>query len=219
MRWCPVSLELRRETIPSGALECRGTLLWNEVSRSAVLIDPTDDPAPFLLLAERKGLRIRELLLTHAHVDHAAGADLVARRTGLAPRLHPDDHDLYARLPDWGARFGMAVAAPTVDPVPLEDGQSIDVEDGFRLKVVHTPGHTPGQVAFLVEEIGLVVVGDTLFRGSVGRTDLPGGDFRSLERSIRERLYSLPDPTVVVPGHGPDTTIGREKTTNPYVAA
>jgi glyoxylase-like metal-dependent hydrolase (beta-lactamase superfamily II) len=211
--------ELRWKHFASGVIECQGTVVWNELTRSAVLIDATDDPDPFLEFIAGNRLVLKHLLLTHAHVDHAAGTDRVARETGLVPRLHRDDWELYAQLPAWAVRFGIDASAPVVAPSPIEDGDRVEVEDGFRLKVLHTPGHTPGQVAFHVPEIGLVVVGDTLFQGSVGRTDLPGGDFATLERSIRNKLYALPGETVVVPGHGPTTTIGRERVSNPYVRA
>ena len=208
---------LRFESIPSGAIECVGTLIWNEATRSAVVIDATDDPTPFLELVRNRGLTLKALLLTHAHFDHAAGTERVSRETGLVPRLNRDDWGLYAAMPEWGLRFGIEIAAPAIAPQDLADGEVLEIDDGFRLDVLHTPGHTPGQVAFYNAALGLVVVGDTLFFGSVGRTDFPGGSMEQLQRSIRTRLYALPDETVVVPGHGPHTTIGREKRNNPYV--
>ena len=208
---------LRFESIPSGVIECVGTLIWNEATRSAVVIDATDDPTPFLDLVKDRGLTLKALLLTHAHFDHAAGTESVAQATGLVPRLHRDDWGLYAAMPEWGMRYGIEVEPRTIAPQDLSDCEVLDIEDGFRLEVLHTPGHTPGQVAFHVAALGLVVVGDTLFFGSVGRTDFPGGSMEQLQRSIRTKLYALPDETVVVPGHGPRTTIGREKRTNPYV--
>lgn len=205
------------ESCPSGVLRCVGTVVWNEATRSAVLIDPTDDPSTFLDLVHDRALIPKALLLTHAHVDHAGGVCEVARRFSLVPRLHRDDWTLYRDAPAWARKFGLELPEPDIAPADLEHGEILEIEDGFRLEVLHTPGHTPGQVAFHVPDIALVVVGDTLFRGSVGRTDLPGGDQSQLARSIRERLYTLPDDTVVVPGHGQRTTIGREKAENPYV--
>ena len=212
-----MSADLRWETIASGAIDCQGTVVWNEATRSAVVVDPTDDPDPFRELLAARGLVARAVLLTHGHFDHAAGADRFARELGLLPRLHPLDRELYASVADWGARFGLALEAPSRVPDLLADGEEILVEDGFRLVVVHTPGHTPGQVAFHIPEIRLAMVGDTLFRGSVGRTDFPGGSMEQLEHSIRTCLYPLDEDTVVLPGHGPSTTIGREKRENPYV--
>ncbi|MCB9495677.1 MAG: MBL fold metallo-hydrolase [Fibrobacteria bacterium] len=212
-----MTARLKWESQPSGVLRCVGTVVWNELTRHAVVIDPTDDPSTFQGFLDRNDLRLKEVLLTHAHVDHAAGACDIAQAAGLTPRLHRDDWELFRDAPRWGLNFGMEVPAPSLSPVELLHDEWIDVEDGFRLHVIHTPGHTPGQVAFHIPEISLVVVGDTLFFGSVGRTDLPGGSFPQLEHSIRTRLYDLPDATVVVPGHGPRTTIGREKRENPYV--
>lgn len=214
-----MSVDLRWESIPSGVLRCVGTIIWNETTRNAVLIDPTDDPSTFLEFIHAKGLHVRHLLLTHAHIDHAAGACDAARAVGLVPRLHRDDWTLFSKLPEWGRSIGILAQAPDIAPEPIEHEEVVEVEEGFSLRVLHTPGHTPGQVAYHVEALGLVVVGDTLFFGSVGRTDLPGGSMEKLATSIRERLYALPDATVVVPGHGICTTIGREKRENPYVPA
>jgi len=195
-----MSAQLRRESIPSGALGCVGTFVWNEETRTAVLIDPTDDPSTFLDFAQKNDLAVKRVLLTHAHFDHAAGACDAARAFGTVPVLHRDDWKLFHDMPKWGLRFGLQAKAPDLAPVPVEDGDVLEIEEGFSIRVLHTPGHT--QVA-----------------GSVGRTDLPGGDFPQLERSIRTKLYALPEATVVVPGHGPETTIGQEKTGNAYVKA
>ncbi len=210
---------LRWEALPSGVLDCTGTVVWNESTRSAVLIDPTDDPSTFLEFLEERKLVVRMLLLTHAHFDHAAGACDAARSTGVVPRLHRDDWQLFRDLPSWGARFGIAAKAPDIAPEPVEHDELLEVEPGFSFRVLHTPGHTQGQVAYHFPSIDLAVVGDTLFYGSVGRTDLPGGDADQLARSIRQNLYTLPEATVVVPGHGPQTSIGREKRSNPFVRA
>jgi len=210
---------LRRISIPSGAIECVGTLIWNEATRAAVLIDPTDDPSPFLDYARNQKLEVKQVLLTHAHFDHAAGACDAARALGTSLRLHRDDWPLFHDMPKWGLRFGLQPKAPDLAPVAVEDGEVLEIEEGFSIRVLHTPGHTQGQVAYVFDALGLAVVGDTLFAGSVGRTDLPGGDYDALERSIRTKLYALPDATVVVPGHGPETTIGAEKTGNAYVRA
>ena len=214
-----MSAQLRRESMPSGALGCVGTFVWNETTRTAVLIDPTDDPSTFLDFAKQNALAVKHVLLTHAHFDHAAGACDAARAFGTQPVLHRDDWKLFHDMPKWGLRFGLQAKAPDLAPVPVEDGDVLEIEEGFSIRVLHTPGHTQGQVAYVFEALNLAVVGDTLFAGSVGRTDLPGGDFPQLERSIRTKLYALPEATVVVPGHGPETTIGQEKTGNAYVKA
>lgn len=212
-----MSTSLRWESMPSGVLSCVGTVVWNETTGSAVVIDPTDDASTFLDFLKDRNLTARLLLLTHAHYDHAAGACDAGHATGLVPHLHRDDWSLFQDIPAWGLKFGQHAKAPDLLPAHVEHGEVLEVEDGFSLRVLHTPGHTQGQVAYHFEPLGLVVVGDTLFFGSVGRTDLPGGDFDQLERSIQQHLYTLPDETVVVPGHGPQTTIGREKKNNPFV--
>lgn len=214
-----MSTRLDWESAPSGVLRCVGTVIWNETTRSAVLIDPTDDPSTFLDILRDRALVLKALLFTHAHVDHVGRACEVAHRFALVPRLHRDDWGLFRDLGSWGRGFGLDLPDPDVAPEDLAHDEVLEIEDGFRLRVIHTPGHTPGQVAFHSEELGLVVVGDTLFHGSVGRTDLPGGSHAQLVRSIQDRLYALPDETVVVPGHGRRTTIGREKRENPHVRA
>lgn len=214
-----MTAQLRRESMPSGALGCVGTFVWNEATRSAVLIDPTDDPSTFLVFAKKNDLAVKRVLLTHAHFDHAAGACDAARAFGTVPVLHRDDWSLFLDMPQWGLRYGLKAKPPDLAPTPVEDGDVLEIEEGFTIRVLHTPGHTQGQVAYVFEALELAVVGDTLFFGSVGRTDLPGGDFPQLERSIRTKLYTLPEATVVVPGHGPETTIGTEKKGNAYVKA
>jgi len=209
--------KLLYKSIPSGQLQCRGTLIWNEATRSAVLIDPTDDPTPFLQLIDEKKLSVKALLLTHAHVDHAASCCAVARVLGLTPQLHPDDLPIYYAIAQHGLAFGIEVPAMGIDPTPLAHGQIIEIEPSFVLQVLHVPGHTPGGVTFYVEALQLAVVGDTLFYGSVGRTDLPGGSFAAIKHSIQTILYKLPSDTTAIPGHGPTTKIGYEMLHNPYV--
>lgn len=212
-----MTAQLRRESMPSGALGCVGTFVWNEATRTAVLIDPTDDPSTFLDFARKSKLEVKRVLLTHAHFDHAAGACDAARAFGTVPVLHQDDWGIFRDMAKWGLRFGLQAKTPDLAPVAVEDGEVMEIEEGFSIRVLHTPGHTPGQVAYVIDGMDTAVVGDTLFAGSVGRTDLPGGDFDALERSIRTKLYALPEATVVVPGHGPETTIGDEKKSNAYV--
>jgi len=214
-----MSTTLRFESAPSGMLRCVGTVIWNETTKSAVLIDPTDDPSTFTDILRDRGLALKMILLTHGHVDHVGGTCSVAREFKLMPKMHPNDRELFQDAPSWGRSFGLDLDPQDLVPDELKDGETIEIEDGFCLKVIHTPGHTPGQVGFYSKELGLVVVGDTLFFGSVGRTDLPGGSQEQLVQSIQTRLYALPDDTIVIPGHGSRTTIGREKRENPYVKA
>ncbi|HET7452010.1 MAG TPA: MBL fold metallo-hydrolase, partial [Thermoanaerobaculia bacterium] len=163
------------------------------------------------------GVRAAVLLHTHAHFDHIAAAGALHRATGAPIRLHPDDRFLYDMLPEQGRLFGFRFDAPEPVTEPLADGESIAL-GASAVRVIHTPGHSPGSVCFLAGDAEPVLFsGDTLFRGSIGRTDLWGGSFPAIERSIRERLYVLPDALRVVPGHGEETSVGAEKRTNPFV--
>jgi glyoxylase-like metal-dependent hydrolase (beta-lactamase superfamily II) len=188
-------------------------------TREAVLIDPGDEVGKLLPLVEQHGLSVRAILLTHAHLDHSSGVDEARARLGAPVHLHRDDLFLYERIVEQGKMFGLSMR-PQPAPDVFYDGAPIAFGD-YRVVVHHTPGHCPGEVCLQVgraDEPGRhLFVGDTLFAGSVGRTDLPGGDHRTLMRSITEVLFALGDDAIVHPGHGPDTTIARERTTNPFV--
>lgn len=208
---------LQYKTIPSGKLQCCGTLIWDSNTLHAVLIDPTDDASPFLSFIEKQGLQVKALLLTHGHVDHAASICQVAHKLGLTPQMHPDDLPIYERIPQHGALYGIHVAPMDITPQPLHHGQILSIGPEFEIEVLHVPGHTPGCVTFYIKDMHLAIVGDTLFYESVGRTDLPGGSTEALIQSIRQVLYKLPPETVAIPGHGPATTIGHEMKWNSFV--
>lgn len=186
----------------------------------AVLIDPgTVTPAERDAVGdyiERNGLRVRHLLLTHAHLDHLFGCAHFARRYGMRWKLHPDDLPLLDGAELQARMFGVPLERPPAPEATLAEGQEIAFGRA-RWRVLHVPGHAPGHVAFYDAANGFVIAGDTLFQGSIGRTDLWGGSLPVLLRSIREKLLVLPDETVVYPGHGPATTVGAERAGNPFL--
>ncbi|HET6956683.1 MAG TPA: MBL fold metallo-hydrolase [Vicinamibacterales bacterium] len=197
-----------------------GFVVGCEESREAVLIDPGDEVASLLAFAERHALAIRHILLTHAHVDHVTGVAAAKRVLNVPIHLHKDDLFLYERAVEMGAMFGLKVdPQPPIDRF-YEPAQVIPFGT-YEARVHHTPGHCPGGVCLQIGKANTsgkeLFVGDTLFAGSIGRTDLPGGDYDTLIASIRNVLFPLGDDAVVHSGHGPDTTIGKERRTNPFL--
>ncbi len=183
-------------------------------TRDAVLVDPGEDAGLFLARLAQERWTLRAVWLTHAHIDHVAGVAAVKAATGVPVLLHPADRRLYDAAPQQAMMFGLSMDAPPAPDRDLSDDQALFVGD-CAFQVMHVPGHSPGHVAFTGH--GVCLSGDVLFAGSIGRTDLPGGDTETLLTSIRERVFALPDDTVVYPGHGPATTIRDEKRTNPFV--
>ena len=183
-------------------------------SADAVIVDPGEEPDRFLSVARREGLVIREIWLTHAHIDHVSGVAEVKAATGAPIYLHPADRPLYDNLSKQAAMFGLEVGDPPPPDRALIHGGTVSI-GAASFAVRHTPGHSLGSVCFVAP--GLVLGGDVLFQGSIGRTDLPGGSFDRLIRSIREELLTLDDATVVYPGHGPPTTVGVERRANPFL--
>jgi hydroxyacylglutathione hydrolase len=181
-----------------------------------VLIDPGEETDKFLAAARERERRITAIWLTHAHLDHILGVAEIRATTGAPISLHPADRKLYDELPQQGLWAGLRLAAPPPPDAPLAHGQRLRT-GGIELQVRHAPGHSPGHVCFVAP--GAVLCGDVLFAGSIGRSDLPGGDHATLLASIRRELLSLPDATLVYPGHGPATTIGAERATNPFLRA
>ncbi len=178
------------------------------------IIDPGAGAEEILRLLPG-GSQVKMLLLTHGHFDHVGGLCEMARLTGAPVGIHPADAPLLEQAPELARLFGLGVQAPPPPDFFLEDGGEIEL-GRLRLQVVHTPGHTPGSVTLVMP--GCAIVGDCLFAGSIGRTDLPGSDYRMLMRSIVDRILALPDETRVLPGHGPSTTVRRERRTNPFIA-
>ncbi len=207
------------EVVAVGPLRCNCHVLGDESTGEAVIVDPGDEPAE--ILARVKGLKVKALLHTHCHLDHITGTRPVREGTGAEILIHAADRALYEHLAEQYRStlrlFGLDLGGGH-DPLPvdrfLEDGQEIAF-GRHRLRVIHTPGHTQGSCCFHLE--GLLLSGDTLFRRSIGRTDLPGGDLDQEIASIRTKLFPLEAGTVVYPGHGPETHIEEERAENPFV--
>ena len=205
------------EILPVGVLQCNCSILGDETSGEAIVVDPGDEITRILAILARHKLTVKQILITHAHIDHIAGAARLKAVTG-APIFYNQLDLPLVKMMDIQAGW---IGAPTPEVHPpddtLEDGRVIAVV-GLSGSILHTPGHTQGSVCFYMPEKSLLLAGDTLFAGSVGRTDLPGGDGRTLIRSIQEKLLVLPDSTIVVPGHGQTTSIGEERASNPFLA-
>jgi glyoxylase-like metal-dependent hydrolase (beta-lactamase superfamily II) len=208
------------ESFPVGAFQCNCSVIACADTKDALVIDPGGEPERILEVVRHYDLTVRFTVHTHAHLDHIAATRDVVEATGSAIALHRDDLFLYDGFIMQAAMFGWQVRP--VLPVNhfLRDGESLTFGKQAT-DVIHTPGHTPGSCCFLFaaapEGVPLLLSGDTLFQRSIGRTDLPGGDSHAIERSIRERLYTLAPDTRVIPGHGPETTIGAEQRKNPFV--
>ena len=208
---------LRYQTIPVTPFAQNCSLVWCDATRQAAVIDPGGDLDTVLAAAERLGLDLRQIWLTHAHIDHAGGAGELAERLGL-PIVgpHPGDQFWIDGLPQQSQMFGFPPARAFTPTRWLHDGETVTVGE-CTLQVRHCPGHTPGHVVFHSPEARRAFVGDVLFAGSIGRTDFPGGDYPQLIDSITQRLWPMGDDTVFIPGHGPESTFGRERRSNPFV--
>jgi hydroxyacylglutathione hydrolase len=204
------------ETIPVGALQCNCSILGDETSREAIVVDPGDDIPRIMALLAKHSLTVKQILITHAHIDHIAGAHRLKRLTG-APVLYNQNDLPLVKMMDVQATW-LGVPTPTVEDPDntLEDGQLIAIT-GLTGSILHTPGHTEGSICLYLPTQTLLLAGDTLFAGSIGRTDLPGGDTRKILASIHDRLLILPEETTVIPGHGATTTIGSERDSNPFL--
>jgi glyoxylase-like metal-dependent hydrolase (beta-lactamase superfamily II) len=205
-----------RETFPVGPLQCNCTILGDETTGEAMVVDPGDNIPQILALLARHKLTLRQIIVTHAHIDHIGGAALLKRATGAPVFLNQNDLPQLKIMNEQAAWIG--VPTPEILPPdgPLEDGATTGIA-GHTARILHTPGHTEGSICLHFAPENLLLAGDTLFAGSIGRTDLPGGNGKQILRSLHDRLLTLPDETEVIPGHGPATTIGEERESNPYL--
>jgi hydroxyacylglutathione hydrolase len=205
-----------RETFPVGPLQCNCTILGDEASREAIVVDPGDNIPHIVARLNANGLTLKQIIVTHAHIDHVGGALRLKRLTGAPILLNELDLPLL-KMMDMQAGW-LGIAPPEVAPpdASLEEGMIVGPAN-LPAKVLHTPGHTEGSVCLHFAPQNLLLAGDTLFAGSIGRTDLPGGDSDKILESIHERLMVLPPQTLVIPGHGPETSIEREIRVNPFL--
>ena len=204
------------EILPVGPLQVNCAIVACPATQQAAVIDAGGDAEGILAAVERLGVEVVQLINTHGHFDHQGAVAALQAATGAPFALHRDDLAILQRAQEHAAFYGlMTTQAPDPDHF-FTEGDLLAV-GSLRLRVIHTPGHSPGGVCLLVEGEGHLFSGDTLFAGSIGRTDLPMGDHELLIRNIEEKLLVLPDETIVHPGHGPDTTIGREKRINPFL--
>ena len=204
------------EILPVGLLECNCSVFGDETSREGLVVDPGDQIDDVLEIIERHGLHLKAIIITHAHIDHIGGAQKLKQATGAPVYMNLNDMELQKGLDRQAAWLGVEPPEPVAIDAPARDGDRLLI-GVTELLVLHTPGHTQGSISLWIPGEEKLVAGDTLFRDSIGRTDLPGGDGRQILRSIHDKLLRLPEQTVVIPGHGAKTTIGREKRENHFL--
>ena len=204
------------EILPVGPLRCNCSVIGDDTSHEAIVIDPGDDIEDVLAIVRKHKLQVKQIVITHAHIDHVGGAMKLRAATGAPILLNQNDYELLKMLDVQASWIGMA------NPGKVEIDQSVGQADTVKAgslvaDVIHTPGHTEGSVCLYFPAEKKLIAGDTLFAGSIGRTDLPGGSMQKILRSLHEKILALPDETIVVPGHGPLTTIGEERESNPFL--
>jgi glyoxylase-like metal-dependent hydrolase (beta-lactamase superfamily II) len=204
------------EILPVGPLQCNCSIIGDEATRQAMVIDPGDDIDDVLAILGKHNLEVKQIVITHAHIDHVGGAMKLRAATGAPILLNQNDLALLKMLDAQAAWVGMA--APGQVEIDQSVGNADTVQAGsLSANVLETPGHTEGSICLYFPAESKLIAGDTLFAGSIGRTDLPGGSFEKIIRSLHQTVLALPDDTVVVPGHGPLTTIGEERESNPFL--
>lgn len=204
------------ETIEVGPLGVNCFVLGDETTREGVVVDPGEDAEDILAVVTRLGLKITYVINTHGHFDHVGANRRVVEETGGQLLIHPGDATLLTFASRSGQKYGLRVEDSPAPSGELADGMKVSF-GSHTIEVLHTPGHTQGGCCLYLAAEKLLIAGDTLFADSIGRTDLPGGDHRQLIAAIKSKLMPLPDETVVWPGHGPSSTIGRERRMNPYI--
>ena len=202
--------------LPVGPLRCNCSIVGDEATGEAMVIDPGDDIDEVVGLIQQLKLQVKQIVITHAHIDHVGGAMKLRAITGAPILLNQSDYALLKMLDAQAAWLGMAAPGEVAIEASIGEGESLQA-GSLKATVMHTPGHTEGSVCLYFPAEKLLIAGDTLFAGSIGRTDLPGGSFEKIMHSLRDRVMSLPDETVVIPGHGPNTSIGEEREGNPFL--
>ncbi len=204
------------EILPVGPLQCNCSIVGDEVSREGMVIDPGDDIDEILAIVHKHGLTVKQIVVTHAHIDHVGGAMKLKSATGAPILLNQNDYGLLKMLSMQAKWIGIPTPEPVLIDQSITSGDKI-VAGSLSANVIHTPGHTEGSICLYFAPEQKLIAGDTLFAGSIGRTDLPGGSYEKIVNSLHEQVLTLPDDTIVVPGHGPLTSIGEERETNPFL--
>jgi len=204
------------EMLPVGPLQYNCSVIGDETTREAMVIDPGDDIEDVAAIISKHNLKVKQIVITHAHIDHVGGAMKLRALTGAPILLNQNDYALLKMIDVQATWVGMESPGEVTIDAELAHGEDLSA-GSLSANVLHTPGHSEGSVCLYFPAEKLLIAGDTLFAGSIGRTDLPGGSFEKIMRSLHQRVLALPDDTVVIPGHGPKTTIGDEREGNPYL--
>lgn len=204
------------EILPVGMLQCNCSIFGDETTREAIVVDPGDDISDIEAILAKHQLKVKAIIITHAHIDHIGGAAKLKKLTQAPVYMNENDQNLYDAMEMQAGWLGIATPEQTEIDSEAKDGRTVTM-GGTAFHFMHTPGHTQGSTCLWIPSENKLVAGDTLFRDSIGRTDLPGGNGRQILVSIKEKLLPLPDDTIVIPGHGDPTTIGREKQRNPFL--
>jgi hydroxyacylglutathione hydrolase len=209
------TLMLVFDSLETGPLMTNCYILGDSQSQEAAVVDPGGHVGAIRSALDRRGLSCKLIVNTHAHFDHVGGNAELKKATGAKICIHPAEAPLLGHLAEQGRMFGVELTnSPPPDQL-INEGDRLQV-GALTLKVLHTPGHSPGSVCLVVEGQKMIIVGDLIFAGSIGRTDFPGGSFEALIEGVRQKIFPFPDDTKLFPGHGPATTVGREKKTNPF---